>query len=99
MQREEEMKVTLPSIHMNGTSQRMLLDGYKDISKAFRQMEKAIQGVEFNARDYYVRDGAWEQAKAEFHDATRKIREAKEYFDAVMFGIAGGGHKEVYNDD
>jgi hypothetical protein len=50
-------KITLPTIHMNGTSKEMLLNPWKEVSKKIRELEDSLEKVEFNGRDYYVREG------------------------------------------
>lgn len=90
-------KVTLPSIHLNGTSKEMLFRGYDAVEGAFLELESAINQVEFNARDYYVREGAWQKAQAEFSEAMAQLRAAKQYFSAVQQGIFEGGHSEDRN--
>ena len=93
------MKVTLPSIHLNGTGKDMLLRGYKDAVKALREAQDAVGTIEFNARDYYVRDGAWEHARKEFNDAIIKLSEVFDYFVEVRNGISAGGHKWEDDDE
>jgi uncharacterized protein YydD (DUF2326 family) len=84
---------TLPTIHLNGTSQSMLVKGYKDVSKALKDTHNKISWIDMHERDYYVRPGAWEQAKNEYYDAIKKLNDVKAYFDNMLIGIAAGGHK------
>lgn len=48
------MILTLPSIHMNGTSGQELLNQCLDVMRALEAAKKAIQNAVPNARDYYV---------------------------------------------
>jgi len=55
-----------PTVHMNGTSKRMLLEGYSDARQAVRHAQVMMGKIEFNARDYYVQGPeAWAQAVEE----------------------------------
>lgn len=70
----------LPTIHMNGTSKRMLLEGYDDAQFAIRQAQDKICKIEFNARDYYPQGpDAWTQAVQERTEILRKLEEARDY--------------------
>jgi hypothetical protein len=62
---ETETKPTLPTIHLNGTSPKDLLDGYRNAMDAVGAAQAALCKIEFNARDYYVVPGSWEAARAE----------------------------------
>ena len=56
----------LPTIHTNGTSARMLAEGYSEARLALQAAIEILSKVEFNGRDYYVQgDGAWKQAVEE----------------------------------
>jgi hypothetical protein len=50
-------ELVLPTIHMNGTSARCLLEGYMEARSAVMRASEAIQAIEFNARDYYPQGG------------------------------------------
>lgn len=43
-----------PSIHLNGTSAEVLLDGYVDACAAVLAAERALAACAPNPRDYYV---------------------------------------------
>jgi hypothetical protein len=45
--------ITLPLIHLNGTSRNNLIDGYDKAAYALSDFENAFDAIEFNARDYY----------------------------------------------
>lgn len=73
----------LPAIHLNGTSRKMLAEGYDAIYAALHALEEAWGRCEFNARDYYVHGPwAWEAASEQRYDMARKIRDLKQYIDA-----------------
>ena len=46
----------LPTVHMNGTSRDMLLEGEMKVYDALNQVSEALQQCEFHSRDYYVQD-------------------------------------------
>jgi hypothetical protein len=55
--------MTLPTIHLNGTSPQMLLEGYQAARLAVGDAIRALEAIEFNSRDYYPQGpGAWNSA-------------------------------------
>ena len=46
----------LPTVHMNGTSRDMLLEGEMKVYDALNKVSEALEQCEFHARDYYVQD-------------------------------------------
>ena len=73
--------MTLPTIHLNGTSARELTEGYSNARIAMENAITAIAKIEFNARDYYVRDGAWVSARLEREEMFNDLRRIK---DVIM---------------
>jgi len=76
--------ITLPTVHMNGTSRKDLQEGY---SNAVLELENFIESwgrIEFNARDYYVTDGAWSRASDERDAMSAKLRDVREYLQAIQ---------------
>ena len=68
--------MTLPSIHLNGTSARTLTEGYLEARLAVQAAIDQLSKVEFNARDYYVNGpDAWKTASAERAALFTKLRE------------------------
>lgn len=51
------MSLTLPTVHLNGTSRDSLLEGYIAALDALRLAMEALQAAAPNARDYYVQAG------------------------------------------
>ena len=72
-----EIKVTLPTIHLNGTSPGDLLEGYRNAMDKVGEAQAALGSIEFNARDYYVTPGSWDAAVTEMR--ARRICLAKIY--------------------
>ena len=66
--------MTLPTIHLNGTSAQELTEGYSNARLAMERAITALAKVEFNARDYYVRQGAWSAAQLEREEMFNDLR-------------------------
>jgi hypothetical protein len=76
------MPLTLPTVHMNGTSFKMLFDGYDNAADKLREFTDTFGAIEFNARDYYVQNSeAYTKARDERSAICAKIREIKDYLD------------------
>ena len=86
-------KITLPIIHSNGTSREMLLNPWKEVSNKIGELEYCLRKVEFHSRDYYVREGSFDEARKEMCEMYQNLKQVKEYCDAMLFGIFDGGHK------
>ncbi len=54
-----------PTVHLNGTSEERLLDGYTHAMSALLNAIKAMEDCAPNGRDYYVNDGDISAAAAE----------------------------------
>tara|TARA_B100001778_G_scaffold111065_1_gene90932 strand:- start:548 stop:847 length:300 start_codon:yes stop_codon:yes gene_type:complete len=52
----EEVTYPLPTVHLNGTGKKMLLEGNVNILGKINEVKEAIQACEFHGRDYYVQD-------------------------------------------
>ena len=75
-----------PTIHLNGTSQKQLLDDYCDMGHALNAaMEKMIQNGP-NGRDYYPL--GFVQARKENMDRIAKIHAVKAEIDQIAEYIA-----------
>ena len=73
----------LPTVHLNGTSRKMLQEGYDAVDDALHELFEAWGKVEFNARDYYVKGPeAWEKARETRIEMSKRIREIQEYVNA-----------------
>ena len=76
--------MTLPTIHSNGTSAKMLLEGYDAIDDALHALTEAWGNVEFNARDYYVKGPTeWPAAVDERQAQSANIRELRDYIQGI----------------
>tara|TARA_Y100001937_G_scaffold59157_1_gene81233 strand:- start:142 stop:441 length:300 start_codon:yes stop_codon:yes gene_type:complete len=52
----ETVNYPLPTVHLNGTGKKMLLEGNTRIIQAVNDLKEAINDCEFHGRDYYVQD-------------------------------------------
>jgi len=79
---------TLPTVHLNGTSRKMLADGYFEAWNRLNEAIAAFNAIEFNCRDYYVQPpGAWAQASTERDEAARKLHEVHKYLEAHLIHL------------
>lgn len=63
MKTDTENKLTMPTVHMNGTGLETLQVGYNAVDDALYDLTEAWGRVEFNPRDYYVQGpDAWDKA-------------------------------------
>ena len=75
----------LPTVHLGGTSLKMLTQGYEDAYFALQTFAKAFGYVEFNARDYYVQGpDAWMAAVDARMDINLKIQDIVKYVEKHM---------------
>jgi hypothetical protein len=80
--------VTLPTIHLNGTSRQTLTDGYFAAHQRLCEAIAAFQTIEFNARDYYVAGpDAWSAAYTERGRAGNHLHEALMYLEAHLIHL------------
>lgn len=76
--------MTLPTLHMNGTGANMLMEGYENAWVDVRDAQDTLGKIEFNPRDYYVQDGAWEKAIEERRDIFQLLKRVEDYLMAHM---------------
>lgn len=82
------MTLTLPSIHLNGTSRKMLREDYSKAYHALEEFRDAFASIEFNARDYYVQGpDAFSRARAERDAQLLHIGELMTYLEAHLMHI------------
>ena len=79
---------TLPTIHMNGTSAKMLMEGYDALSFALLEAAQAFGKCEFNGRDYYPQGPeAWTAARDEWEKMQADIHAVREKVNALLVHI------------
>jgi hypothetical protein len=67
-------KLTMPHVHLNGTSRDQLLEGYIDSVNAVRHAIEVVQKNAPNMRDYYLTPGG---AKA-LDEHTARLKKLEE---------------------
>lgn len=79
----------MPTVHMNGTSHKMLTQGYEDAYDALKAFTKAFGHIEFNARDYYPQGpDAWNAAVDARIEMNEKIRDLMKYVEDHLDHLA-----------
>ena len=83
----EEVTYPLPTVHLNGTGKKMLLEGNVNILGKINEVKEAIQSCEFHSRDYYVQDiddtvigGAFGLALEERQKHLQALADMERYF-------------------
>ena len=84
---EPNALMTLPTIHSNGTSRESLREDYFTAALALEDFITRWGQVEFNARDYYVADGAWSKALEEREAINAKIRDIRTYLETILIHL------------
>jgi len=80
--------MTLPTIHMNGTSAKMLLEGYDTAMEKLQDAMDSISKIEFNARDYYPQGpGAFEQAREERIALMQRLQQSYDDLQTIAVHI------------
>lgn len=67
-----------PTIHLNGTSAESLLEDLGQAYTALGEAYEKLQQCAPNGRDYYVKPGTMETARAEHHDRLRRVESVRE---------------------
>lgn len=79
----------LPTVHLGGTSHKMLTQDYEDAYFAFKTFTKAFGRIEFNARDYFVQGPeAWMAAVEARMEINQKIRDIVKYVEDHLESLA-----------
>lgn len=69
-----------PTVHMNGTSKRELVESYEKAAYAIAQAQDALSACSPNGRDYYPQgNDAISKAMAEFSQAMEHLEAARLY--------------------
>jgi len=70
--------ITLPTIHLNGTSRTALKESYWEAATALFQAIKVVEAVELNGRDYYPQGpNAFPKAREEHEKRLKKLAEVR----------------------
>jgi len=83
-----ERNVSIPTIHMNGTSAESLLKDLMVAYHATKQLQDAMRDVTPNARDYYVQgDEAATKARDDHAARQKTISDIRADLEAIIIGI------------
>jgi len=76
----------MPTVHLNGTSRRMLTDGYLAAHDAVQNAIERLAKVEFHPRDYYVHKDpdAYSKARAERDEQFAKLEAVRADLQAIL---------------
>ena len=78
-----------PTIHMNGTSRKDLLESYMNAMDKLREAIQAVSDAYPNGRDYYVQEsGAYQVAVAEQQDRLQRLTSVREEMEALAESVA-----------
>lgn len=80
--------MTLPTIHLNGTSKERLVDALCDASNALNEAYEALKQTAPNGRDYYPQgNDALAAATSEHMDRLRRLDAIKDEVDQLAMAI------------
>ena len=86
----DKAQYQLPTVHSNGTGFKTLKECYDKADDALFDFIAAWEGIEFNARDYYVSGPeAWTKAIEQRQEMSSIIRAVREYIIAHQIHIHG----------
>ena len=78
----------IPTVHLNGTSQQALVDGYLDALSGVRAAIEYLQQSAPNARDYYVQGpDAFGAARREHEARMHKLADVAHELNAILEGL------------
>ena len=75
--------VSLPTVHLNGTSRDTLLEGYIAALDALRLAREALQAAAPNARDYYMQPNSFALAVEEHAIRWTRLARLRETLDEL----------------
>ena len=82
--------VSLPTVHLNGTSRDTLLEGYIAALDALRLAMEALQAAAPHARDYYVQAGdTFYMAQNQHFTRLARLRETLDELNTLAGHVFG----------
>ena len=82
--------LTLPTVHINGSSRGGLLEGYIAAMDAIRLAMKALQSAAPHPRDYYVQSNmSAHLARDEHFTRLARLRETLDELNTIAEHVAG----------
>ena len=86
--------MTLPTIHLNGTSKDELLQQVCDANNALNAAISKLLEATPNARDYYPQGpDAFRSAQKEHHERYMRLQAVRGELEELACGIVDGGAK------
>ena len=91
----ETEEYPMPTVHMNGTSKEMLLEGNHGILLKIHNLEDTICNCVFHGRDYYVLDAdpysleSYQAALKERQKHLKNLESFREYIEKQINHIDG----------
>lgn len=76
-----------PTIHMNGTAAKTLLNDYEDAYYAVDSAIESLAKIEFNARDYYPVEGSWDKALKQREQQFKNLHDLKIQIQDILISI------------
>jgi hypothetical protein len=86
-----EATVILPTVHINGTSRENLLADYQTSFDAVDNAINVLMAGGPNGRDYYMKAGAFEQARAEHLARLKKLHDVQEELHTIYTYLMNEG--------
>ncbi len=81
--------IPMPTVHLNGTSHKMLTEGYEEAYYTLGLFTKSFGSIEFNGRDYYqLGPDAWMAAVDARIEMNEKIRDLVKYIEDHLESLA-----------
>lgn len=82
------MLLTIPTIHLNGTSKERLIDGFCEVSDKINIAYEMLKQTAPNGRDYYPQGpSAFAEAEKEHLARLAKLDEVKKEIDVLILAI------------
>lgn len=80
------MTAPFPTVHLNGTSRQMLLEGYQNAWESLQAAIEALAKVEFHPRDYYIHpeQDAFLEARKQRDQQFNDLRKIQQEIYAVI---------------
>lgn len=88
------MPLTIPTVHLNGTSKGDLLEAIEQAHDAVRAAQEKLAETAPNGRDYYPQGAyAFESAVREHSARMQKLVDVNTELQQLAEAVADGGHK------
>lgn len=83
---ETNEKLTIPTVHLNGSGYDNLMEQYRTALEKIREARRALPVP--HGRDYYVQeDGAFERSRQQYEAQRRRLDEVEEELAGIVLGI------------